>query len=85
MRARVSVSIKDYNGDKWGDLASFADSHDICGEKVKEVNSNYSFIGGHRVRLYRFKKNVHWMVPKGTDFEITDVSQASSPRRQGGR
>lgn len=77
------VSLKDYNGDKWGDLAAIAVAHDICGEKVSQINGNFSFIGGHRVRLYRFKKNVHWLIPKGTDFEIGDLPQAPAPRRRG--
>jgi len=82
MRDRVSVSIKIVNGEKWGDLAVLAASHDICGEKVECIDQKYSFAGQHRVRLYRFKKNVHWRIPVGVELDISQVNPATAPRRQ---
>jgi hypothetical protein len=86
MRGRVSVSVKDFNGENWGDLAVIAPTHDIVGEKVSKIEENFSFIGGHRVRLYRFKKNVHWKIPVGVLVDISAVAPAGAVRRQqGGR
>lgn len=78
----ISIPLKTVGGRSWGDLNSFALSHEICGERVDLVDNSYSFAGGHRVRLYKFKKNVHWAVPMGIDLEISDVPSPGSPRKQ---
>ena len=82
MRERVSIPIKVANKKKWGDLTVFGDSHEICGETVRETDSKYSFTGGHRVRLYKFKKNVHWKIPTGTDLDISSVPPGQNPPRR---
>jgi hypothetical protein len=69
MRSRVPVPIKIVNGEQWGDLASFAHTHEICGEKVDQ-RKDISFAGGHRVRLFRFSKSVHWKLPGGIELDI---------------
>jgi hypothetical protein len=84
MRSRVSVPVKVVRGEKWGDLAALADSHEICGERV-DPRGNFSFAGEHRVRLYKFSKNVHWKLPTGRDLDISDVPPASPPPRRGQR
>lgn len=80
--SRVLIPVKKVNGENWGDLGAFAISHDIVGEKVHLANENFSFAGGHRVRLYRFKKNVHFKIPQGTQLDIAAVIPASAPRRR---
>lgn len=81
MSERISVPIKVVNGTKWADLSALALSHDIVGEKVYRANENFSFAGGHRVRLYKFKKNVHFKVPEGRELDISAVPSQSAPRR----
>ena len=72
-------------GDRWAALSYVAEgNHEICGETVKLMNGKFSLFGGHRVRLYRFKNNVHWKIPSGVELDITDVPPAQAPRRQGG-
>lgn len=70
----IRVPLKEVNGEYWGELQRISDGqHFICGEKVKLVKENYSFAGGHRVRLYSFRKNVHWKIPIGVELDIADV------------
>lgn len=60
----IQVPIIEHNGHKWGALASFGSDHEItCEATIKCVDEKYSFKGGHRVRLYRFKKQVYWRLP----------------------
>ena len=84
MTDTVGIPVRVWKGDRWGAL-SFKDSgaHDVCGETVKLIDENFSIFGQHRVRLYRFKKNVHWRVPAGVELDIAGVSPAQPPRRQG--
>jgi hypothetical protein len=81
MADHVNVPIKMLGTDRWGQLSVFGDSHLICGESVKLKEANYSFAGGHRVRLYSFKKNVHWKIPEGASLDIAAVAPAASARR----
>jgi hypothetical protein len=81
MSNHVLVPTKRVNGSLWGDLTVFGHHHLICGEKVDLKDDGLSFAGGHRVRLYSFKKNVHWKIPEGTSIDISDVTPASAPRR----
>jgi hypothetical protein len=81
MADRISVPVKAFEGGRWGHLSAFADTHQICGETVRLKEQNFSFAGGHRVRLYIFKKNVHWKIPDGIALDISDVAPAAAPRR----
>lgn len=84
MRDRISIPVKVVNGTKWGDLSVFAPHHQLCAEKMQMMNEKYSFAGGHRVRLIKLTKNVHWQIPSGVEVDITDVAPAGAPpRRQG--
>lgn len=83
MKDGIRVPIKVVGGDQWGDLNSLGLAHEICGEVVTLRDQNYSFAGGHRVRLYKFKKNVHWKIPRGTVLDISGVVPAAPPRKQG--
>jgi len=82
MASHVSVPTKKVNGALWGDLSVFGNQHYICGEKVALHDEGFSFAAGHRVRLYSFKKNVHWKIPDGIALDISDVPAAEAPRRQ---
>ena len=84
MRSRIPVPVKIVNGERWGDLAALATSHEICAEKVNP-KGNISFAGQHRVRLYKFTKNVHWKIPTGVELDISEVLPASVPTRRGQR
>ena len=84
MRDTITVSVKVVNGDRWADLNAFGISHEFCGETVSQ-RKDLSFAGGHRVRLYLFKKNVHWRIPHGTQLDIRDVDPAQVPRRRHGQ
>lgn len=82
-RERCSISVRVVNGKKWGDLNAMAESHQIVAESCKVVDQAFSFAGGHRVRLLRLKKNVHFLIPQGTQLDISQVPPAAAPRRQG--
>jgi hypothetical protein len=80
----IQVPIKVVAGERWGQLNYFGDAHLICGEVVKQKNENFSFAGGHRVRLFSFKKNVHWRIPEDfpMELDIASVAPAVPPRRK---
>lgn len=78
---RTLVPIKTVNKQDWGDLSALGVSHEIVGETVHCKSQQYSFAGGHRVRLYHFKKNVHWRII-GDVFNIADVVPAEPPRKR---
>jgi hypothetical protein len=81
MADHVSVPVKVIGNERWGQLSVLSsDSHLICGEKVDQ-KKDFSFAGGHRVRLYSFKKNVHWKIPEGVSLDIAGVPPANAPRR----
>ena len=82
MADHVRVPVKVVWTERWGQLSSFGDAHLICGETVKLKDENYSFAGGHRVRLYSFKKNVHWKIPEAISLDIAQVTPASAPPRR---
>ncbi len=82
MSGRVSVPVKLVGSQKWGDLNSMGYTHQFCGEQVKCLDPKFTFAGGHRVRLYKFTKNVHWRIPDGIELDITEVVPANPPRRQ---
>jgi hypothetical protein len=84
MLGHVRVPVKIVGGERWGHLSALGDAaHFICGEDVWKKDENFSFAGGHRVRLYAFKKNVHWKIPEGVSLDISGVPAATSaPRRQ---
>ena len=82
MADHVQVPVKTMGSGRWGLLSSFGDAHLICGETVKLKDENYSCAGGHRVRLYSFKKNVHWRIPEGISLDIAEVAPATAPRRK---
>jgi hypothetical protein len=78
---RVPIIVHD--SAKWGALSHITTgSIDVVAEKFNLENSNLSFVGGHRVRLYRLKKNVHFKIPQGTELNISDVPPQQAPRRQ---
>jgi hypothetical protein len=83
MARRVSVPIKVVNGEDWAELSALAPSHthQICGETFKQLQ-DMSFAGGHRVRLFAFKKSVHWRLPAGIELNIADVPLPVTPPRR---
>ena len=72
MAQKVSVPVQIVNKERWGQLSFLAEAHEFCGEKVTQLK-DMSYKNGHRVRLYRFKKNVGWRVPETVDLDITSV------------
>jgi hypothetical protein len=82
MKPRVEVPVKVHDHHNWGELNMFGDTHHVCAERVELVDEKYSFAGGHRVRLYKLKKNVHWRIPDGVVFNIQQVQPAQAPRRR---
>lgn len=83
MTKYVQVPIVEHDGKKWGALAHLALDHEItCESTIKCINEKYSFRGGHRVRVYKFKKQVYWKLPsQAIEIDISDVP----PRRKQGR
>lgn len=77
----IKVPVKKVNSQPWGQLSLFGNQHEFCGEKIRLRDQNFSFAGGHRVRLYVAKGNVHWRIPEGVQLDITQVELANPPRR----
>lgn len=82
MTEKVHVPIKYHDKAKWGALSAFGPIHEICCEDYWIINTQYSFVGGHRVRLLKIKSNVHWKIPLGTQLDITDVQIQAPIRKQ---
>ena len=85
--SRLSIPITTYRNDRWGDLCGAINYHtvEIIGEDFKLKDFKFSFSGGHRVRRFKVKKNVHFKIPAGIKLDITDVTPGQAPRRQRGR
>lgn len=85
MRELLSFPVKIVQGRKWLDLTAHGVAHEFCGERHIVKDEQYSFSGGHRVRLVHLKKNVHWLMPTGgVTLNIEDVEPVAKapPRRQ---
>jgi hypothetical protein len=82
MSEKLCIPIKKISGDKWGNLGFYGPSQKICAESCSIIKEKFSLSGGHRVRLYRLKSNVHWLIPIGVDLDIVDVPPAAPPRRR---
>jgi hypothetical protein len=67
------VPVIEHDGHRWAALVNFGKDHDITGERQSCINEKYSFKGGHRVRIYRIKKNVYWRLPSKITLDISDV------------
>lgn len=83
MAKHIKVPIKKVNGVDWGDLNALCLTHEFVGETVSP-RPDLSFQGGHRVRHYKFKKNVHWLIPVGITLDIASVEQPAR-KQQGNR
>ena len=83
MAGYARVPVTEHKGEKWGDLNSIDMTHEVCGENVKCITENFSFKGGHRVRLFRFKKNVYWRLPSNVvTLDISGVTAGPAPRKR---
>jgi hypothetical protein len=80
---QIRMPVKNINGEEWAELSVLASTHFICAESFKITDNNFTAAGGHRVRLYAIKKNVHWKLPTTVvSLDIADVPLAQAPRRQ---
>ena len=59
--------------DCWGNR-----SVDVVAEKGGLVDAKFSFLGQHRVRLFRFWDNVHFKLPPQR-LDISKVAPAQAP------
>ena len=82
MTEHITIPVKVVKGVKWGDLNALSITHEVCGEVVKLKDDKFPMSGGHRVRLYHFKKNVHWRVANGLEVDITEVKPSEPPPKQ---
>jgi hypothetical protein len=78
----IKIPVKKVNNQPWGQLSFFGKRHAFCGEKIHLQDPNFSFAGGHRVRLYVANGNVHWRIPEGVQLDIKQVESANPPRRR---
>jgi hypothetical protein len=83
----VRVPIKEWNGDRWGALCLLTTSptFELIAEAFDQKDAKFSFVGGHRVRLYKLKKNVHFKVPPevaGVDLDISSIQPGATPPRR---
>ena len=79
MADSVTVPLVDHDQSRWGCLNYFATKHLICAESFSRKNESYSFLGGHRVRLFAVEGNVHWKLPADTVINIAAVRPATVP------
>jgi len=82
----VPVRKDPASGQIWAELSAHGPSatHVVCGEHAWQ-GSDVSIHGGHRVREFKFKKNVHWRIITGFDLDISTAKPPEPPRRQGRR
>ncbi len=82
-RIPIFLPIKRDGNKRWVLLGQIAPSHIILSEKCTQINENYSHFGGHRVRAWAVKGNVHWLLPDAAEeYDITGVSPSQAPRRR---
>jgi hypothetical protein len=74
---KISLPTIMHDGYEWGALNYFGREHIIAGG-VSIREERYTFLGGHRVRLYSIKANVHWRIPAGVVLDVTAVPLAAS-------
>jgi len=82
MPERVCIPVKNVNGENWAQLTVFGNRHILCGEEMYTKRENFSFAGGHRVRLFEIRNNVHWKIPVGVKLDIAEVAPAGAPPRR---
>jgi hypothetical protein len=82
--SRVRIPVKKWDGGEWGEISALGPTltYEIVGEDVRLHKEKYTFSGGHRVRLFKFKKNVHFRLPEGTKLDITAVPDGVPPPRR---
>ena len=86
MAKSLTVPLVSHDQSSWACLSYFSKKTVICAESFSQKQDKYSFLGGHRVRLYSLEGNVHWKIPLDTAINIEDVKPAQVPaRRQGGK
>jgi hypothetical protein len=77
----IQIPTRVLRGQRWADFSFLARKHQLCAEGFNTLSENVSYVGGHRVRLYVLKGNVHWRVPEGV-VDITNVAPATEPPRR---
>jgi hypothetical protein len=82
--SRISLPVKKHDKGEWAEISSLGPSlpYVIVGEEVHCIKDKYSFAGGHRVRKYKFQKNVHFCLPAGTPLDISAVPAGTQPPRR---
>jgi hypothetical protein len=79
MRSKsYTFPVKKVGRDEWLDLTAHGVAHNFVCEAFKLKDENFTFAGGHRVRLFHFKKNIHWKAPSGTDVDISEMEVAAT-------
>jgi hypothetical protein len=82
VKQSIPVPVKLINKQQWGHLNYFGYVHEICGEKLDQMK-DIPLSGGHRVRRYKVKNSVHWLIPQGHLVDISEVPPPSGgPRRR---
>lgn len=81
MASFLRVPITKWDKASWGALNYFGNTHVICAERLMRGDENYTFAGGHRVRLFTVRNNVHWKIPEGIQLDISSVPSANPARR----
>jgi hypothetical protein len=81
MTDSVRVPVRMHNNERWGALSFLEGGKtiEVIAERFEPKNDSFSFIGGHRVRLYKLKSSVHFKVPTGVTLDISGVPPATQP------
>jgi len=78
----IKVPVSTINNEQWAHLNYFGNHHVVTGEVFKLKRGDFSFLGGHRVRAYLVKSNVHWKIPIGVSLDIEGVEPSTTPQRR---
>lgn len=84
----IWVPVRMHNNERWGALSFLKGGRilEVIAERFERKDENFSFIGGHRVRLYKLKTNIHFKIPtEALTLDISGVAAAVQPPRRQGR
>jgi hypothetical protein len=75
-KTHCPVPIREHGNHSWGALCFFGMSqgHVFAAEKCKTISAHsYSFLGGHKLSLFKLENKVHWRIPDDWDISAVDV------------
>lgn len=79
MSDTLPVPLRTHGKERWGALDGWGNHVvEVVAERFELKNDSYTFLGGHRVRLYKLYNNMHFKAPPAT-LDIRNVQPAQAP------